>query len=169
MNENSPICASPIATVNAVRTGMAEHRHDKKRRKRLGNDDDAERRQNHQRLLDEKRRIKQHADGCEKQHRKGIPQRQRVRRRLMTDRRLRHHHAGEESAQRHGCAEEEIGCRSDGHRENKNREREEFPRTQTGDADQHPGNDFRTRDEHDGRQHDEFHERHRQRPPERAG
>ena len=78
---------------------ITESEHDKEGRQRLAEHDDGDDAQNLTRLVEQHRRLKEHADRDEEQHGKGIAQGQGFLRRAVAEFRLAHHHAGEKCAQ----------------------------------------------------------------------
>ena len=90
-------------------------------------------------LSEEIRRIQQHPDRYEEQHGERVPQRERVRGRLMAHVRLAHHGAGQERAQGERDAEHRRGHVRDAEGDRQHREREQLPRSLAGDDEQQPG------------------------------
>ena len=78
---------------------IAQRQHQQKGRQRLAEHDNAEHGQHPQRGLDQHRRIEQHANRYEEQHRKRVAQRQRFFGGAVGQWRLAQHHAGKEGAQ----------------------------------------------------------------------
>ena len=77
MKENSPIWARPAEMVSAVPVGWPNARTITKAATDLPTRMMSKRREQRQRLAQHDRRIEQHADGDEEQHREGVAQRQR--------------------------------------------------------------------------------------------
>ena len=79
MKENSPICARLAEMVSAVDQRMAEGRTMSEGRDRLADDDDQHASPSTASgCAQQDRRVEQHADRDEEQHREGVAQRQRL-------------------------------------------------------------------------------------------
>jgi hypothetical protein len=108
---------------------VAEEEHDQERGEGLADDDEQHDGKDVQRLVPEDRRIEQHADRDEEQHREGVLQRQRVVRRAMAEPRLAQHHAGEERAEGEGDAEHFRRAEGDAERHRQHRQGEQLARS----------------------------------------
>ena len=129
MNENSPTWARPAATVSAVRNGSPQQR------PRSGRRPAPSRRPRASTTSTTAigcamriRRVEQHPDRHEEQHREGVAQRQRVLGGPVADRRLVEHHAGEERAERERDAEQRVRGERDPDRDRQHRQREQLAR-----------------------------------------
>ena len=85
--------------------------------------------------------VEHHPHRNEKEDRKGVLQRQRVRRGALGIAALAHHHAGQKGSQGIAHVEEDARGVRDAEREREDRQREEFPRARHGDALQNEGDD----------------------------
>ena len=127
---------------------VAEQGHHRQRHERLAEDHDAERREQQERLPEDEGRLEEHPHRHEEEHGEGVPQRKRVRRRLLAHAGLAHDHPGQEGAERHRRAEEEGGGGGHRHRQREDREREQLAGTQPGDLDEDPRHDARAGEQH---------------------
>ncbi|MCY1287514.1 hypothetical protein D9M68_439840 [compost metagenome] len=128
--------------------GVAEGADDDVGRHRLAEHDDQEGRQHRQRLLDQDRRVEQHANRDEEQHGEGVAQRQRVLRRLVAEFGFVEDHPGEERAEGEGHAEQHRRAIGDAEGDGQHGEGEQFARAGGGDPLQRPGHDAAAAEDH---------------------
>ena len=109
MKENSPICARLAAIIRAVDFEWRNSRITQIGDGRFAGDDDEQRREQCDRMAQDHRRIEQHADRDEEQHRERIAQRQCFLRGALAQRGLAQDHAGEERPERERDVEQGCG------------------------------------------------------------
>ena len=150
MNENSPICARATATITQIRNGSRAIHMITNATIGLATRTMAIEPASSHGESSSDRRIEQHADRDEEQHREGIAHRQRVRGGAQAVVGSSDHHAGEERAERHRDAEDPRRSHGDAERDHQHGQREQLARSRHGDAIEEPRDDARADDRGEG-------------------
>ena len=129
---------------------VAEHSHQEEGGERLTKDNDRQRAQHGQRLLDQNKRVKQHPDGDEEQHGKGVAQRQGVVCGAVAQLGFVQHHPGKERAQREGDIKQLNGAKGDTERQRQHGEGKQLAGSGRRAAGHDPRHQTATHQHHDG-------------------
>ncbi len=130
--------------------GIAQERDDDEGDHPLADDDQEQGGENAERLAQEDRRIEQHANGHEEQHRKRVLQRQGIGGGAVAEAGFAHDHASEEGAERERHAEDLRRAEGDAERQREHGQGEELARAGAGDADQQPRHDLGAEEDRHG-------------------
>ena len=148
---------------------VAEGADDQVGRHRFADDDDQHGRQHVQRVFPQHRRVEQHADGDEEQHREGVAQRQRLLGGALAERAFAQHHAGEEGAQREGGIEQLGGGEGHAQRDGIDGQAKQLTRAGVGCVVHHPGDDAPAAHQHERDEGGDLGERDGHRQADLAG
>ena len=141
---------------------VAEEPHDDIGRERLAEHDDEKDREDFKRGGQQDPRIEQHADGDEKEHRKGIAQGQGFFCGALAELRFAQDHAREERAEREGNAEQDRRAVCDAQRDGEHGETEQLARAGVRDIVEQHRHHLAPHQQHDGNEGDGLCEREEQ-------
>ena len=139
--------------------GVAEGQDDARRHKPLADHDQRDDRRDEERLADDERRIEEHADRNEEEHREGVAQRQRLGGGLMAEVGFADRDAREERAERERDLERERGHHRDAERHDEDRKREELAVTGPRDLLEKPRDHARADRDHEDAEEGDLRER----------